>query len=116
MPAVAGTFPCPVCAYPNKEKSHYCNDCGAEIIVRCQICAAQVTSNEIDCHHCGFNLAQTRYAAVLTPDLIPKSVEQRVINSLNAHIDPTMLWKEVPLLGETDTGVDIAKLILDAKP
>jgi hypothetical protein len=48
----------------------------------------------------------------LTPNMVPPDVAARVLAQLNARPDPSALWSRVGLLGEDETGINIAAALL----
>ena len=105
-------FPCQVCGFQNQELSTFCNNCGSDITIRCFVCANQVNSTDTVCGNCDFDLRQTRYMRSITPDMVPPKVAARVLQRLGTYQDAHSLWNDVELLGEDDTGRELAQRVL----
>lgn len=106
---------CRNCARSNPIDAKFCNNCGSPIANRCAVCNAEVSNDAGTCDHCGFSAPHDGFVKLLEPSSLPERVGSRVLSSLNEVPSAKELWQRVELLGEDDTGVEVAQRILDAR-
>lgn len=106
---------CEACGTIGPEGANFCGYCGAVLPKRCPICNAEVKRSERACHKCHFDTIETARLRTLTSDMVPEPVARKVLEKLNATVDAAALHSRVELLGEEDTGHEIASRVLSAK-